>query len=196
MTLIGSGAEAEIYLDGNIVEKRRVPKTYRISSIDDSLRKSRTKREFKIISKLYDAGLNVPEPIRLEKFNLFIGFLDGLKLRDVFEDDYLNYSTMIGKFIADIHNLDIVHGDLTTSNMIISNGNLYLIDFGLSKVSKRIEDKAVDLHLLKQALESYHYSVFDDSFNKIISVYSDICIDSDEVLTRFDLVEKRGRNKH
>ena len=49
MKLMDSGAEAEIYTEGDKVLKKRIPKLYRIKAIDEKLRKSRTKREKKII---------------------------------------------------------------------------------------------------------------------------------------------------
>ena len=64
---------------------------------------------------------------------------------------------LIGIEIAKMHLADIIHGDLTTSNMMLRpNGELVLIDFGLSYVSTLVEDKAVDLYVLERAFASTH----------------------------------------
>jgi len=73
----------------------------------------------------------------------------------------------IGISIAKLHDNDIIHGDLTTSNMILdSKENLWFIDFGLGFFSYKIEDKAVDLHLIHHALEAKHYKKFETHWKK------------------------------
>ncbi|KAH9842887.1 uncharacterized protein C8Q71DRAFT_734992 [Rhodofomes roseus] len=75
------------------------------------------------------------------------------------EDDAMR---MIGTEIAKMHRADIVHGDLTTSNMILRHPSsakglqLVLIDFGLAYTSTLAEDKAVDLYVLERAFASTH----------------------------------------
>ena len=92
-----------------------------------------------------------------------------------------------------IHDLDIVHGDLTTSNMILKDNKIVLIDFGLAQFSSKVEDKAVDLHLFKQALESRHSQVWEKAFTQFLSGYQPA--NKKEELSRLEKVEKRGRNK-
>lgn len=73
----------------------------------------------------------------------------------------MNY---IGSELAKMHLADIIHGDLTTSNMMLrhpsstadSKTQLVLIDFGLSYQSNLTEDKAVDLYVLERAFSSTH----------------------------------------
>ena len=102
----------------------------------------------------------------------------------------------IGKQIGRLHDNDIVHGDLTTSNMIVKDNKVYLIDFGLGFVSKRTEDKAVDLRLLRQALEGKHYDIAKKAFSCILDGYGKECKDADEIIKRLkEKVEKRGRYK-
>ena len=63
----------------------------------------------------------------------------------------------MGKTINKVHDLGIIHGDLTTSNMIIRNDKqIVLIDFGLSYYKDSAEDKAVDLYVLERAFKSTH----------------------------------------
>ncbi|KAJ3087307.1 TP53 regulating kinase, partial [Physocladia obscura] len=67
-------------------------------------------------------------------------------------------SRKIGEGLGKLHNADIIHGDLTTSNLMLRAESLSLvfIDFGLSFVSSLAEDKAVDLYVLERALASTH----------------------------------------
>lgn len=192
MKEIARGAEAVIYLDNDRIIKHRVSKGYRIKEINDVLRKTRTRREVRILEKL-----SVPHP-KLFSFDdkkaiIEMEFIDGSKLRDVLS---VKHSRKIGEYIAKMHNEGIIHGDLTTSNMIVQDDEIYFIDFGLSFFSEKFEDKAVDLHLLKEALESKHYKIADITFKKILLSYKKHAKDSKEILARLTLVEERGRNKH
>ena len=172
-----------------------------------------------------------------DKENLEIEFIQGKKLSESLDDlkDNLEICTTIGKQIALLHDNDIIHGDLTTSNMIYvpinklndkkdvnvksshqgssanNNNNLkhpipdlqdnnlsfkvYFIDFGLSYISKRAEDKAVDLHLIKQALEAKHFKHFESFFSHVLKGYEKTSKDSNPILERFKKVELRGRYK-
>jgi len=196
--VIGSGAEAIIYLDGNVI-KDRIKKNYRINEIDERLRKSRTKREAKITDKL--AAINFPAPKVIktdEKEIIEMEYVEGTKLRDVLnETNYTKLMKELGEKIATLHNNNIIHGDLTTSNFIVGkkSGEIQFIDFGLSFFSHKVEDKAVDLHLLKQALESKHYKIGEKCFNEVLAGYKS-CHDFQDVLPRLEIVEKRGRYKH
>ena len=199
MKLIARGAEAELYLDKDKVVKDRIKKDYRLDIIDQKLRKSRTKKEAKILRKIVDLGFT-PKLIKTDDKSIIeMEHIKGEKVRDVLENvDYKKLSKEIAKKIKLLHDNGIVHGDLTTSNMILSNigengdsdSKVYLIDFGLSFHSTKVEDKAVDLHLLRQALESKHHTIWEECFEMIKKEYND-----KEVLNRLDVVEKRGRNK-
>ena len=194
MELIGKGAEAELYLDKDKIIKKRSSKRYRIKELDIPLRKFRTRREAKVIKKLPEE-IPAPELLKMDdkNMNLEMSFIKGDKVRDML-DNKLNICKDIGKKIAIMHNLGIIHGDLTTSNMIY-NKEVYFIDFGLSFFSYKIEDKAVDLHLLRQALESKHYKVFDKAFKLVLKGYKRESENYDDIINRLEKVEARGRNK-
>lgn len=196
MELLGEGAEAKIYLDKDCVVKSRPVKKYRIPILDIKIRKSRNRREVKILQKLHSLDISVPSIIDADTFSYRMEFIDGKKVRDCLDEDFESITAQIGKGISELHRYDIVHGDLTTSNLLYKEGIVYFIDFGLSVISKRVEDKAVDLHLLKQALESYHYTNWEKAFDNIIESYAQHYPDSADILKRFTIVEKRGRNKH
>lgn len=194
MKEIARGAEAVIYLEKNTnnITKLRIPKSYRIKEIDDTLRKVRARSEVKILQKL-----SIPHPklINYDEKNMKIEmeYIEGEKFRDVFS---VNMCSKVGEYIATMHNENIIHGDLTTSNMIQKGKEIYFIDFGLSYFSSKIEDRAVDLHLLKEALESKHYKLSESAFKEVLKGYKKASKNYDEIISRFLLVEERGRHKN
>jgi len=195
MGKMAQGAEAVIYRKDSTIIKERVKKNYRISQIDDALRKFRTRREAKFIEKLPVSG---PELLSVDDKKMIIEmeFIDGPKVKDILEKN-IGLCKEIGKKVAVLHNNNMIHGDLTTSNMILNKKDkkIYFIDFGLSFFSHKVEDKAVDLHLLKQALESKHYRVFEKAFKLILEGYKMESDNYKEIFERFEKVEERGRNK-
>ena len=196
MKLIAQGAESKLFLNNGKVIKNRFRKTYRIKEIDDRLRKFRTKREAKILEKLQKSKISTPKLINNNKKDtLELQYIKGKLLKNILNDNYLKLSKEIGDKVAMLHNLNIIHGDLTTSNMIL-NKKIYFIDFWLSFFSKKIEDKAVDLHLLKEALESKHSKIWEKSYKAVIGSYVKKAVDGKEILKRIKIVEKRGRYKN
>ena len=194
--IIQQGAEAIISLNkNNQILKNRISKGYRLPILDNKIRKSRTKAESKIINKLKTI-INVPKIISTDKENIIMEFIDGKKLSQHLEKlDYKKISKQIGESLTKLHNQDIIHGDLTTSNMILNNkdNKLYIIDFGLGFHSHKVEDKAVDLHLLKQALEAKHYEIADQCMTIIIKNYKP---DNYKlIISRISVIESRGRYK-
>lgn len=196
--IIQQGAEAVISLENSRIHKRRIPKSYRIPKLDNKLRKTRTKKESKLLEK---ASKLIPTPqvikTSLEKKEIEMEFIKGKKLSETLEalPNPERICKEIGKNIAKLHDADIIHGDLTTSNMILSRDEkVFFIDFGLGYESSRIEDKAVDLHLIKQALEAKHYLKAERFFQKIIEGYKG-SKNFEETLKRLEKVEKRGRYK-
>ncbi len=194
MEIIAQGAEAVLLKDKNEIIKERIKKNYRIKEIDERLRKFRTKREAKVIDKL--EGIS-PKLIEMDdkKMKIEMEFIEGKLLRDYLDEkNFEEICNKIGENIAFIHDQNIIHGDLTTSNMILKNNEIKFIDFGLSFFSHKIEDKAVDMHLLKQALESKHYEFWERAFNSVLKGYKKSQT-SNEVIKRLEQVEKRGRYK-
>jgi len=124
-------------------------------------------------------------------------FVQGNKLSSILEsNDYEKILKETGKIIGILHNKNIIHGDLTTSNIIYNKktNEIRFIDFGLSFVSDKIEDKAVDIHLFRQALESKHYSIFKKGMKAFLQGYKQT-EKFNEIMKRFEKVESRGRNK-
>ena len=197
MKLLAQGAESRLFLEKNIVTKDRFRKTYRIREIDDRLRKSRTKREAKILDKLQKINFPVPKLIyNNEKNTLKIQFINGKLVKNILNNsNCIKLSKEIGEKVAILHNNNIIHHDLTTSNMIFDK-EIYFIDFGLSFFSTKIEDRAVDLHLLKEALESKHSKIWEKCYKVALGAYEKKAKNGREVIKRLEVVEKRGRYKH
>ncbi|MBU2523240.1 MAG: Kae1-associated serine/threonine protein kinase [Nanoarchaeota archaeon] len=237
--IIAQGAEASlIHKNGRLI-KRRYNKGYRSPVLDKKIRLGRTRREAKILDKAYKI-IPVPKIISVNEktSEIEMDYVEGKKLSDHLdefkENDALKICRMMGENTARLHNHHLVHGDLTTSNMIYLNGEksqkdfchaqkcktfldtrnckflsaknskgifkqkekkLYFIDFGLGFHSERVEDKAVDLHLLKQALESKHFKKWELYFSEVIKSYKSECNNSEKVLSQFKKVESRGRYK-
>lgn len=196
MKFLQEGAEARVYFKDGTIIKERIKKTYRHEKIDQSIRKGNTKREVKLLNKVAKI---IPVPKVIESCDkemvIKMEFIEGRKLRDVVEEiDRKDIFTRVGRKIARIHNENIIHGDLTTSNLIV-NEKIYFIDFGLGFVSRRVEDKAVDLHLIKKALESKHYKHADECFKCILEGYEEESKEFKQIMNRFDKVLKRGRHK-
>ena len=191
--IIQQGAEAIISLKDNKINKHRVKKGYRIPELDNKLRVRRTKSEAKIINKLLNI-INVPKIIKTDKENIIMQYIDGKKLSEHLEKlDYKEISKKIGESLTKLHNQDIIHGDLTTSNMIYKTNKLYLIDFGLGFHSHKIEDKAVDLHLIQQALNAKHYEIAEECFKIILKNYKPEKYKL--IIERISVIASRGRYK-
>lgn len=191
-----SGAEAIITLNSrNNIEKDRIEKPYRTKEIDTQLRIARTRKELKILQTLNRLKLAVPKVISNTNTIIEMEYIDGTQIKKLLDKEP-RFAELIGKYLTIMHDNDIIHGDLTTSNMILKkvNGNvLYFIDFGLSFNSKRIEDKAVDIHLFKQALESKHFRVYDEALEYFMKGYNPK--DKKDIMQRLMSVESRGRYK-
>ena len=198
--IIAQGAEAILKLENGILIKERVPKDYRIKEIDDKIRKLRTRSESRLIERA-SSIIKTPKVINSDDKNMKITmeFIDGVKLVDhidgINEKERGKILKLIGNEVALLHNNNIIHGDLTTSNMILKDENIYFIDFGLGFVSDKDEDKAVDIRLFKQALDSKHYNHSKKSINYFLKGYKEKSNRFSEITKRLEKVESRGRYK-
>ncbi|MFH1400127.1 MAG: KEOPS complex kinase/ATPase Bud32 [Nanoarchaeota archaeon] len=193
-TLVSTGAEAHIYKarieDTWCAIKERSPKSYRLLTLDTHLRRSRTRKEGRILKKLPIPG---PKLISCdEQSTITMQWIDGRQVKAIL-DEHPEIAEQIGTHLGALHDHNIIHGDLTTSNMIERQGTIHFIDFGLSHISTRVEDRAVDIHLFKRALESKHFAVKDEAYAAFLKGYRPR--DRDAVLARLETVEGRGRYK-
>ena len=195
--LIKRGAEAEIRLiewyGKKAISKLRIAKPYRNPILDKAIRKQRTLHEAKMLYEAKRANVNTPSIYFLDPYNaeIIMQYIDGLLVKNIIEDN-IEISKDIGVLVARLHANDIVHGDLTTSNFLLYNDKLVMIDFGLAFKSKRIEDKAVDVRLIKEILSSAHAKIFDQAFGLFLQGYDSI-IDSKPIVEKVKEIERRGR---
>jgi TP53 regulating kinase and related kinases len=198
---IAQGAEAIIYLEKDKVTKNRISKAYRHPELDKKIIKKRTKAETKILKKASKI-INAPEPKEQEEHNLIeMPYIDGLKLSEHLnsfpEKKQKKIMFQIGQSTSKLHQENIIHGDLTTSNMILKENEIYFIDFGLGYLNGKYEDKGVDIHLLKQALEAKHFKNWKTLFKEFEKGYKSIELkEAKKVFDRMKAIEKRGRYKH
>ena len=193
MKMIALGSEAAIYDAGDCIIKRRIKKNYRIGEIDSSLRRSRTLREFKILSKCYSAGFKVPKPLSVSDstYTIKMEKISGLQLDSCFDIDFIE---RISREIAGIHKLGVIHGDLTTANMIAEGKEVYIIDFGLGYFSLKPEDRASDLFLMKNALISRHPKKAAEAYRLLLKAYEkSMGKEFKEIETHLKDIEKRRR---
>lgn len=203
--ILAQGAEAIITLDENKIIKDRISKSYRLKELDDKIRKQRTQKEARILFKAKEI-INVPRVFNTnkkgevnDKFKIEMEFIDGDKLSEHLNNYHYEkqFEVMqtLGEEVAKLHEKDIIHGDLTTSNTILKDKKVFIIDFGLGFISKRIEDRAVDLHLIKQALEAKHFKNWEELFENFLKGYNEYKKHK-EVLEQLKKVEGRGRYRH
>lgn len=202
--LIAKGAESNIvkssYLGRDAVLKNRISKNYRIPEIDNKIRKARTKLEAKLLSDVKKAGVVTPilYDVDLHDKTILMEEIKGDLVKDIINED-IAYE--IGENIAKFHNLNIIHGDITSSNMMVNDKNrLVFIDFGLGRYSDLFEDKAVDLLVLKKSLQSIDYNTAIKIFDRILEGYADAYKDDslnrEQIIKKINEIESRGRYTH
>jgi TP53 regulating kinase-like protein len=205
--LLAKGAEAELWVrEWNMVDvvvKTRNPKKYRHFELDKVLRRSRTAREADILHRAKIVG--VPTPfvymVDIENAVIVMEYIKGIKIRDLLdkidEDKRSELFQQIGIYSGVLHREGIIHGDLTTSNIIYEQKQgtrLVFIDFGLSEVSLEVEKRGVDLNLMNRMLTSTHYKYKDELLEVFKKGYRlALGNEADEVFERMDNVARRGR---
>jgi TP53 regulating kinase-like protein len=205
MPLIKKGAEANLYLEHwhglNVILKKRLPKKYRIQELDSKIRRLRTIREAQLIHDVKLIGVSTPQlySVDLDKKTIVMEYIEGTRVKEALNaPNFLEKEKLcfnIGSLIGKLHNAGIVHGDLTTSNMILLNDRIFLLDLGLGEHSTQLEDKGVDLLLIKRALQSEHCIFFKKGFNALMAGYKEAVGEevSKEVKKRLKEIERRGR---
>ncbi|MEM3566777.1 MAG: Kae1-associated kinase Bud32 [Candidatus Bathyarchaeia archaeon] len=204
--LIKRGAEACLYLADwhgrKVVMKRRLPKKYRVSALDEKIRAYRTIHESQLMHEAKKAGVPTPTIylVDMKDATIIMEFIEGEQVKKllakVSESTRQTLCRKIGELIGKLHKNGIIHGDLTTSNMIQTpEGKIFFLDFGLGEKTKELEARGVDLHLMKRALQSTHFQFAEKCFDAVIEGYASI-LGTDEVknvLDKIKEIERRGR---
>ncbi|MGC8812268.1 MAG: KEOPS complex kinase/ATPase Bud32 [Candidatus Aenigmatarchaeota archaeon] len=203
MEIVYRGAEAIFYLDSfegkKVLVKERIEKKYRIKEIDEKLRKFRTRKEVSLLREARSVGVATPQVFFVDEKNhkIIMEHLEGIRLKEFLnsakEKEIEKVCFKIGELIGKLHSSGIVHGDLTTSNMILKDDKIFFIDFSLGDFSKRVEDFGVDLNLLFEALKSTHFKILKLCWDNIVKGYKKEYKNADKVLKRVEEIEKRAR---
>ncbi|CAJ1051826.1 EKC/KEOPS complex subunit TP53RK [Xyrichtys novacula] len=215
--LLKQGAEARVYrtkfLGKPTILKERFPKRYRHPVLDEKLTHRRTVQEVRSILRCRKAGISTPV-VYFVDYTTHCIFLEeivgSLTVRDHIasaqqpgscaDAELEQLAKRIGQILAKMHDEDVIHGDLTTSNMLLrrrpenKESDLVLIDFGLSYNSALPEDKGVDLYVLEKAFLSTHPNT-ESLFEKLLKSYAASSKRSAAVIKKLDEVRLRGRKR-
>ncbi len=186
---VARGAEAVVRVGTEVVTKQRQRKAYRQPGLDTRLIAERTRAEARLISMARRNGVPTPIVRDVTADTIVMERIAGSLLRDEISGENLY---LAGETVGRLHAAGIVHGDLTTSNMICRGNRIFLIDFGLAQVSGELEARGVDLHVLFQTLESTtnNYPTLKEAF---LQGYRAEFPGADEVIVREQEIERRGR---
>ncbi len=179
LKLLAKGAEAEVYLGEywgcEAIFKVRKPKPYRHPKIDFNIRKERTSNEARTMLKAFEAGVSVPAlyDVDFNEMKIVMEYIRGEPLYKVLRREYVREA---GSLLAMLHNANIAHWDYTTANVLVSEGRLYIIDFGLARYTEDELDKAIDAHLMIRSFVSAHpeRASWVDEFWKGYSEFGDV----------------------
>ncbi len=203
--LIYKGAEAEIYLElwhGDLaIRKSRIAKPYRISELDEGIRRSRTSHEAAMMHEVRKLGVPVPAILHIdpETWTLMVEYISGPTLKEELYKLPMkgkqSRCNELGRILGIMHQGGVVHGDLTISNVLSQDGKLFMIDFGLGEFSDELEDRGVDLVLLSRVLKSTHYNFHVPLFKAFLRGYAKVVgkRGSLETLQKMRDIERRGR---
>lgn len=216
-TLIFQGAESLTFLtpffgppspNAFVLRKHRPPKPYRHEQLDRQLTRHRILSECRNLQKARKAEIKVPGVLMLDvqRGDIYMTFIKGVSVRDYLHnapttsrEDMSIVLRDIGKVVASLHRNDIVHGDLTTSNLLLSNSEIWVIDFGLSSVSLSVDDMAVDLYVLQRSLTATH-ATLEGLMEGVMEGYEQSMTEhawkkGQEVIKRLEVVRARGRKR-
>ncbi|MCX6773209.1 MAG: KEOPS complex kinase/ATPase Bud32 [Candidatus Micrarchaeota archaeon] len=170
------------------VEKFRVEKEYRVKELDGKIRGERTKREARLLARAKEAGVLCPVVYEVKEFIIRMKFLEGdmlhweLQKRSPAAREISDAAGILVK----LHSVDVIHGDYTPANLMLTPEGMAVIDFGLGSISNDSEDKATDVVTMKRALGK-----FGDEF---VSAYEKKGGKA-SVLAMAAEIESRGRYK-
>ncbi|KAI8468099.1 MAG: kinase-like protein [Monoraphidium minutum] len=206
--LVSQGAEARvwetIFCGRPTIVKQRFSKKYRHPTLDKKLTSTRLKQEARSVLRARKAGVPTPVlySVELDSASIYMERVEGRSVRHALSDGHLDTAGVsrvmaeVGRLLALLHDGGLIHGDLTTSNMLVreADGAVIMIDFGLSYNSKLPEDKGVDLYVLERALASAH-SQLDGLFDQILASYKKHSKQWSATFNRFAEVRLRGRKR-
>jgi TP53 regulating kinase-like protein len=198
------GAEASIWrmtLFGEpCIAKVAEPKPWRAAVLDECLRAERIQNEARSNLKCLRLGIPIAPIVFIDRetSTIVMRELTGPTVKQFIFDnsgpELIDVMKLVGRIVADLHNNEMIHSDLTTSNFMLHGSEVRVIDFGLSFISSMAEDKAVDLYVLERAFISSHPGR-DDLLDVVMKTYISHCSVSDVVMKRLKKVRSRGRKR-
>ena len=204
--LLKKGAEASLFLADwhgqKVVIKVRLPKRYRPAELDAKIRNYRTAHEPQLMHEAKLAGVPTPTIFLVDMKDAVITmeFVEGKLVKQILagvsRKERQELCVKIGALIGKLHRHGVIHGDLTTSNMILDpEGKIFLVDFGLGEKNTEVEARGVDLHLMKRALQSTHYRFAEECFKAVLKGYSEVLggEEAEKVFEKIREIERRGR---
>jgi TP53 regulating kinase and related kinases len=206
MRLIKKGAEASLFLTNwhgrRAVVKVRIPKRYRPETLDKQIRSYRTVHEPQLMHEAKSAG--VPTPliymVNVPESTIIMEHIEGQQIKQLLnktdKTSRHKICIQIGESVAHLHQHGLIHGDLTTSNMIRAEDcRIFFVDFGLGEKNVELEAQGVDLHLLKRALQSTHFGFWEECFQSVLCGYTSVCGvgAAEKVYEKIREIERRGR---
>lgn len=228
-SLVNQGAEARVWKlsgnDGNVqwICKERFSKAYRHPTLDERLTKRRCRSEARVLEKCTKkSDIRVPRVVRVDPPLLYLEYMEGPTVKSYLKNtivdendgtsniDTKRLAQSMGTLIGKLHNLGIVHGDLTTSNVMFYDEpsressmehELVLIDFGLAQSTTSVEEQAVDLYVMERALQSSHPDLPKDFFDHLLNAYATVANpvsskkNAQTTLQRLEQVRQRGRKR-
>lgn len=204
--LLKKGAEASLFLEDwhgrKVIMKSRLPKSYRPSQLDDQIRTYRTIHEPQLIHRAKEGGVPTPTIflVDTQKSTIIMEYIEGKQIKQILndfeEERRLNLCSYIGELIGRLHSRGIIHGDLTTSNMILTPfEKVFFVDFGLGEYSSELEIRGVDLHLMKRAFQNTHFRFAEECFKAVMEGYTKTVgkATAKSVFEKVKEIERRGR---
>jgi TP53 regulating kinase and related kinases len=205
-TLLKKGAEASLYLadwhERKVIIKVRNPKKYRPKELDEQIRSYRTMHEPQLMHEAKIAGVLTPliYMVNVPESTIIMEYVEGQQVKQLLNGiskaERHDLCVKIGESIARMHKQGLIHGDLTTSNIILNlERKLFFIDFGLGEKNSELEAQGVDLHLLKRALQSTHYQFWEECLKSVLCGYTSILgVEmTEKVYEKIREIERRGR---
>lgn len=191
-TLQRHGAEAVISICGAMAEKRRLSKSYRVPALDKRLVAERTRAEARLITAARRGGVPTPVMSDITADTIRMEYIQGTHLSHNLSETTVQEA---GRMVGKLHTAGIMHGDLTTANLILekNNGRCVLIDFGLSQVTTELEQRGVDIHVFFQTLGSTAPDRAELLKNAFIVGYTETFDEAAEVIQREHEIGLRGR---
>ncbi|MGC8688305.1 MAG: KEOPS complex kinase/ATPase Bud32 [Candidatus Micrarchaeia archaeon] len=209
---MAEGAEAIIYesefLGISAIIKERIEKKYRNKTLDLKLRKERTLTEARILAFASSNNINTPFVFLIKDYSIIMNKIKGTNLNILMKYKKIEPSIFkdVAIQLAKMHNLNIIHGDFTPANIMVDNSNntfnnyidsdidynydrsykVYIIDFGLAEITTSVEEKALDILLMKRSLSKKEFEIFIDEYKKNSNSYQ-------EIFKRLNEIELRGR---